>query len=188
MINDYILKDGVKALPALAVIANRYHPDIQDNYELAVDFFIALQLVEQIDNVVIRISAPAEGRSAIKVFEDVLNRMKKAGFGDEKNKWNNDYSRELDTLKILQGKDISFSDTNIRDSLRVRHKIQISDEEMIKFSNYLTSLDPTYPSRCEIISGSPDVCKDSKEYYEAYLKFKAEGASVSRKDGQAAGY
>jgi hypothetical protein len=174
VINGYILKDGVKALPALAEIANRYHPDIQDNYDQSGDFFIALQLVESIDNIAVRIRATEEGRSAIKVFEDVLNRMKKAGFDDEKNKWNNDYSRELDTLRVLQGKSVSLTDETIRETLKEKHNIQMSDEEMIKFSNYLTSLDPTYTSRCEFISDSPYICKDSIEYYEAYLKFKAE--------------
>lgn len=174
MINEYILKDGVKALPALADIANRYHPDVNDNYELADEFYIALQIAESIDSVVVRIRATEEGRFALKVFEEVLNRMKKAGFNDEKNKWKNDYSRELDTLRVLQGKSLSLTDETIRETLKEKHKTQMSDEEMIKFSNYLTLLDPTYPSRCEFISGSPDTCKDSKEYYEAYLKFKAE--------------
>ncbi len=175
VIYDYIMKDGVKALTALAEIANRYNPDIEEDIDLASDFSNAFYLAGLIDNNVIRIRATEEGRSAIKVFEDVLNRMKKAGFADENNRWNNDYSRELDILRILQGKELSFRDTNIRDTLREKHKIQISDEEMIKFSHYLTLLDPTYPGRCDVrFPPLPLICKDSKEYYEAYLKFKAE--------------
>lgn len=187
MIYDYIMKDGVKALPALAQVANRYYPKREIDDDVAEDFSNAFYLAGLIDNNVIRIRGKEEGRSAIKVFEEVLSRMKNAGFADEKNKWNNDYSRELDTLKVLQGKILSFKDETIQETLKVKHKIQISDEEMIKFSNYLTSLDPTYPSRCK--SNYPQqTCIDSKEFYEAYLRFKADGASESRKDGQAAGY
>ncbi len=172
VIFDYLMKDGNQSLPALAEIANRYHPEREEDIDLASDFLTAFYLAGLIDNNVIRVRGTEEGRSAIIVFEDVLNRMKKAGYADHNNKWNNDYLHNLDTLRVLQGERISFKDEKIRDTLREKYKIQISDEEMIKFSNYLTSVDPTYPSRCKLVHDP--ICKDSKEYYEAYLRFKAD--------------
>ncbi len=173
VIFDYIIKDGIKALPALADIANRYHPENLDDYEKADEFVNAFYLVEQIDSNVIRIRATVEGRKAIKVFESVLNRMNKAGYANEKHSGNTEYISKLKILKILQGNSVSFRDLHIRETLFERYKIKMSDEELINFSNFLTSVDPTYPSRCKLTY--PELkCVDSKEFYEAYIRFKAE--------------
>lgn len=104
--------------------------------------------------------------------------MKTAGYANKKHKWNNRYLAYWDWLRILQGKEYSISDSSIRATLRKKYKIQLSDEEMIKFSNYLTSLDPAYPSGCKL-SYPELLCIDSKEYYEAYLRFKATQLTIN---------
>jgi hypothetical protein len=69
--------------------------------------------------------------------------------------------------------------TNIRDemiraTLQSRHKVQMTESEYLEFSNFLTSLDPTYPIWSEVGEyGPPTTLKESKRYYEAYVKFKA---------------
>lgn len=176
LIKDYIRKDGTKALPAIANIANRFHPENGDSFDAqddkkAINFQGVLFLAEDIDNVVIRIRASEEGRSAIKVFEAGLSRMKTAGWAVERHKWNRLYTAYSDKLRTMRGERRSFTDGYIRDTLRLKHNIQMSDEELVKFDNYLTSLDPNYPSRCKL---KLSICTNSKEYYEAYLKFKSE--------------
>lgn len=167
----YIAKDGVKTLPALAEVANRYYPKQEIDDYLGFDASNAFDLARMIDTNLIRIRATKEGLSVIKAFEDVLNRMKEAGYDDQKSKWNTRYLANLDTLRILQGGKLSFTDRDIQLTWLTELNIRISDDEMIKFSNYLTSLDPTYPRRCKI--DPPIFCKNYKELYEAYLKFKA---------------
>lgn len=175
LIKDYIRKDGIKVLPEIADVANRFHPENGDSFDTdnkkAIDFQRVLFLAEDIDNAVIRIRASEEGHATIKMFEDVLSRMKTAGYADEKYKWNRLYTAYSDKLRTMLGERRSFTDAYIRDTLRLEHNIQMSDEEVVKFSNYLTSLDPTHPSRCKL---KLSICTNSKEYYEAYLKFKAE--------------
>lgn len=172
MLREYILKDGIKVLPALVDIAKNYDPVNQRGYKQS-QAFIAFHLAKEIDNNVVRIRTTEEGRSLIKALEDILSRMKNAGYADNQHKLNKTYLAYLDDLKSLQGKDYNLTDGNIRTTLRIKHNIQMSDEEMIEFSNYLTSLDPAYPSNCKI-DFPPPVCINSKEYYEAYLKFKTE--------------
>ena len=173
LIKDYIRKDGAKALPALANIANSYQPTRSGVSEQGGRFEEVFFLAEDIDNVAIRIRATEEGRAAIKVFADVLNRMKEAGYDDETHKWNKIYLAYMDKLKTMKGERISFTDGHIQDTLRIKHNINVSDEEMVKFAKYLTSLTPIYPSQCEIrFPPPPLICKDSEEFYKAYLKFK----------------
>jgi len=172
---DHIREDGAKALPALTDIANQYDPTKPSDWEES-RLDTAFLLADDIDNIVIRIRAINEGRALINALEGVLNRMKAAGYGSKEHRWHRAYLIYSDDLKTLQGKDYSRIDEYIRSSLSEKHKIQISDKELIRFSNYLTSLDPNYPSRCKIrFPPPPLLCKDSSEYYEAYLKFKAQG-------------
>ena len=176
MLLDYIRKDGVKALPALTDIANNHDPDDPSGYEFQ-SIFVAFITARDIDNVVIRIRGTKEGHSTIKAFEGVLKRMKKAGYADKNHKSQRRYVMFLENLSEFQGKVPNLEDGTIRTTLGVKHNIQVSREEMIRFSDYLTSLDPTYPSRCRHTSlPNPSVCKESKEYYDAYLRFKAEVA------------
>jgi len=94
-----------------------------------------------------------------------------AGFDKTEHNRNSYFSLASHYLEMAKG-------TNIRDemieaTLQAKHKIQMTDEELLEFSNYLVSLDPTYPTWSDVgEAGPPALVKDSKRYYDAYLEFK----------------
>lgn len=169
LLSEYIRMDGVKVMPVLTEIANQHKPNTTSRCE-RLRFFVAVFTANDIDEGSIRLRGTKEGLSTIEALEGALQRMKEAGFDNEK--YEKDYYYYLEDLKRLRG--TSIRDSIIRDTLRVKHNIQMSDNELLEFSNFLTSLDPTYPGWSKIESATPPlVLKDSKKYYEAYLKFKA---------------
>lgn len=170
LLPEYIRKDGVKAMPVLTEMANQYNPNTTSRCE-RMRFFVAFLIANDIDEAVIRLRATKEGLSTIEALEGALRRMNEAGFDNEQQK-RRDYEPYMGNLKRLRGG--SIKDGIIQDTLRLKHNIQMSEEELLEFSNFLTALDPTYPGWSEIESATPPlVMKDSKKYYEAYLKFKA---------------
>jgi len=95
----------------------------------------------------------------------------------------NKYSYEEQDLPKLRG--LNFVDYAIRDTLRVKYRIELSDSELLEFSNYLVEKDPTYPSwseRTMFRDSSPPnnaaspalvfIFTRPTRYYQAYLAFK----------------
>ncbi len=186
LINSYLRKDGVKVLPALIDIANGHDPDQPPDYETK-RMYVAFLLANDIDNMVVRIRSTKEGRSLIKAFEHVFDRMRKAGYDNEKHPLNRRFQQYfLRKLETLKGKTTSPTDGIIHATLQKKHNIQISKEEGIRFSNFLTSLDPNYPSWCKI-KFPPLLCIDSKEYYDAYKTFKIEEEKFEKKNRKLSG-
>jgi hypothetical protein len=167
----YIHKNAIETLPALESVAARYEPRPEQTGP-DIRFETAFLLAREIDDSVIRIRTTDKGRSLIKSFENVLGRMQNAGYAEDTHKWYRRYLGYEKDVAGLQGKQLSLIDGYIQESLEKKHTTQISDEEMLKFSNYLTSYKPTYPSNCKVKSLA---CINSKWYYETYLKFKRNG-------------
>jgi hypothetical protein len=82
-------------------------------------------------------------------------------------------------------KGIGVVDDDIRDTLWVRYKIQMSEEELLAFSNFLIAHDSTYPSwsGTDLITdhtrtneaGNPlrvYIMKKQEPFYKAYQEFK----------------
>lgn len=174
VIKKYIRKDGVKILPVLTRYMNEYSPESFSKCErLSVVLFTVSALeADDLDNSVIRLRGTKEGKLAIEALERGIERMRKAGFDKDNHEMNSDFNFLLLHLKGQKG--INVRDEIIMNTLQAQHKVQIAESEMLEFSNFLTSLDPTYPSWSKIGGHSPPVVlEDSKKYYEAYLKFKA---------------
>jgi hypothetical protein len=73
----------------------------------------------------------------------------------------------------------------IQDTFRFIYKIKISDEELLEFSNYLSTTHPDYPSwsKGKGVKDDTDIAPyggptvntmliKPERYYEAYLEFK----------------
>lgn len=177
LLRDYILKDGVRAFSALADIADRFDPNTASEYEVN-RVFDAFHLAKDIDNAAVRARGTKEGRRLISSIQDALNRLENAEYPSEKAKAYRKYIPvELDQLRTLKGKKGVPTDGNILRTLDVKYNIRVSREEMKRFSDFLTSRDPTYPSRCKL-TGRVNrlVCEDSKEYFDAILVFRSEVA------------
>lgn len=98
--------------------------------------------------------------------------MRQSGFDKIDHNFNNRFNLSLHHLEMAQGTNIR--DEMIRATLSARHKVRMPENEYLAFSNFLVSLDPTYPSWSEVgENGPPALMKESGKYYAAYLKFKA---------------
>lgn len=170
LIIRYRRLDGLKGLPYLIQLMDGYQPKrVRDTR-----FFQALMIADEIDDRVVRLRASPEGREAIKAIERLAVRIKAAGKSD---------SQVEMTLRFVKG--ANFADEAIRDTLWVLHRIKMSDDELLQFSNYLVKRDPTYPSWSDSDfikddsrkneAGNPFqvyIMKDPKRFYLAYLDFK----------------
>lgn len=169
-LNKYIRKDGVRVLPVLVEYMNAYDPKSASKCDRK-RFYIAFARSSDLDNIVIRLRGTKEGLLTIEALERAIGRMREAGLDDPKYGYLSDFDFASLHLKELKG--INIQDGKIRDTLRVRHNVEITDEKLVEFSNFLISLDPTYPSWSETGEyGPPMLLKESKKYYDAYLKFK----------------
>jgi len=171
IIGKYIRRDGVKIFPILAAHMNAYDPTRASKCEM-MRFFVAHMTAENLDASIIRLRGTEEGRLAIEALEKAVQRMQEASMDDPKYGPLSDFDFTKSHLRMLKG--VNISDGQIRDTLRVRHNVQLTDDELFAFSIFLTALDPKYPSWSEVGEvGPPMLLKDSKRYYDAYLEFKA---------------
>jgi hypothetical protein len=188
LLENYIFRDGLKAVPALIKAINDFDPTSGNGKSKDKDAsaFEAEVLLGSLDRF-FRLRAFNEGKEAIDALKREAERMRAAHFDTASDEA--EYSRRaryettLDILKRLHG--ISNYDRSIADTLELRYKIKSSDEELLGFSNYLISQDPYYPQWSEMEwyvdhnklneYGNPEqysVIKNIEPFYKAYSKFK----------------
>jgi hypothetical protein len=177
-IEKRIRQAGVEALPVLTeYMNNSFHSP--SAFKCDDSRFAPVQrIATDIDRFEFRLRGTSEGKQTIDAYERAVERVEKPGF-TEKDK---SYYRTM-FLSDLTG--INHYDENIRDTFWVRYQIEMSDKELLEFSNFLIDLDPTYPSwsGTDFIkdysrineAGNPAqvyVLKKPERFYEAYEKFK----------------
>ncbi len=186
LLESCIGHDGVKAVPHLVKIIDVYDPARLQagGKERSERFDAASILLSEMDETVVRLRASDEGRKAIKAMTALLERMRAAHFDTgESYHRRNTYEILAFSLKSIQG--INLRDEAIRDTLRLKYNISLSDSETLNFANYLVLQDPTYPgwSETELYkdmnrrneAGNPLqylVVKKVEPFYKAYLNFK----------------
>ncbi len=176
MIAKYRRLDGAKGLAHLAKLIDSFHPKRQRSDRS----HAAMMMASEIDERVVRLRASSDGREVIKAIERLAARMK-----DPDSKFE---SQAEMTLKLVSG--TNMTDEAIQNSLWLQHRIKLSDQEMLRFTNFLIARDPTYPSwseqRFERISDANArtvndlgvavtqifVMKNPERFYQAYLTFK----------------
>lgn len=159
LITKYRRLDGLKGSNHLILLMESYKSRARRS-----SYYEALMMASEVDERVARLRASEEGRRTIAAMERLAARLKAGGESDA--------SAEL-YLRGVRGTNIA--DGEISETLWLRHRIKLTDDEMLKFSNFLVEYDPTYPSWSEREStkNSPRIImKDSKRFYQAYLAFK----------------
>lgn len=188
LLRKHIMPDGLKALPRLIQIMDEYDPTkFREGKGRRGERFDACWLMlGYIDDFAIRLRGSEEGRSAINALERAIERMRQAGYGQpDQQEWEQHGRFNLALLTLDEAGGINEKDKDIRGTFRFNYKISLSDTELLRFSNFLTSNYPEYPSWSEI-----DLIKDSSQlngvgvpvqigvlrkperFYKAYLEFE----------------
>jgi hypothetical protein len=89
-------------------------------------------------------------------------------------------------------KGVNFTDHSVRDTLWMLYKINLSDAELLEFSNYLVKHHPDYPRWSARYSARDDsnkrdpslgtlvlIMKQPERYHQAFLEFKRAAGSRS---------
>lgn len=171
LIRKYRRKDGLKGYSRIVELIDSYDPKRLKNYA----YSTAVMMAMDIDDNVVRLRGSTEGKKVIEAIERLSARMKVAGERYVK-------PDEMDLPKL---KGLNFVDHSIGDTLWVKYRIKISENELLDFSNFLISRDPTYPSWSEqdfIRDNSrPEgpsqfhVMRDPKRFHDMYVMFKKTG-------------
>jgi hypothetical protein len=144
----------------------------------------AIALLEFLDENHIRVRGSAGGYKAITAIEQMLERMKQAGYDSEKAKsLNARYRSDMRQLQHLKGNNIR--DLLIARQLKEDYRLDISPDELKRFSDFLVAKDPRYVgwSKMGDVGNPPrHSFLDMNTYYQAYLEFKK---SESREIGDA---
>jgi len=188
VIEKYIRRDGLKALPRIIEIMDEYDPTRYSGRRgsKAARFDSARGVLYDLDNHIVRLRASEEGRRAIDALGRVIERMRTAGYAIKKDGFDWNHS----TLNISgddfnQARGVNGMDNNIQDTFRFVNKIVLSDAELLEFSNFLTARYPEYPSWSEgrLVTDNTEISPAGlpvrnvmlikpERYHKAYLEFK----------------
>ncbi|PYS98907.1 MAG: hypothetical protein DMF63_12570 [Acidobacteria bacterium] len=171
LFRKYRIIDGVKGARRLVELIDTYEPKRLRNPASE-----AIMIAGDIDENSARLRGSPEGRSIIEAIERVAARMRELGNADE--------SKYLED-KLRQMKGVNFTDHAVRDTLWMIYRINLSDTELLEFTNYLVQHHPTYPSWSDRYTATDNskkrdpslgtlllIMKEPIRYHEAYLAFK----------------
>jgi len=167
--NKYLRKNALVVLPILTEYINAYDPTKRASCD-EVRYSTASHRLWSIDLATLRLRGVYDGKLAINAVKNAIDRMKKAGF--EAPGVQSPLSGSLLDLPQLTGTNIR--DYQIRDTLRTKNHVEMSDEEFENFVEYLISIDPRYPSWSRLEPGYKvrPLLVDSRRFLQAYRQFK----------------
>ncbi len=177
-------KDVVKALPVISEYFDSYDPT-KSSHCVELRFAIVSRVASDIDRFDYRLRASKEGLAAIHSLERALQRIIKTVPGLTFDNGPNSRHQPAAFMFLRQLKGINLADRNVADTLWVRYKIKLSDDELLEFTNYLILLDPKYPgwstdkfmkdySRINEAGNPAQVYffYNAKRFYDAYKRFR----------------
>jgi hypothetical protein len=193
LLDGYITRDGLKAVPALVEVINEFDPTKnrgggKDKDAASSEAEI---LLGSLDTGCFRLRAYEEGRVAIDAVRRVTKRMQAAHYETTPDEGEHTkrlrYEITIGILRDLEGN--NNYDRAIQDTLELKHKIKLSDKELLSFSDYLISQDPHYLGWSEPDwyvdhnklneAGNPAqyrIVKNIERFQEAYLEYKKKSA------------
>lgn len=188
LIEKYIRLDGVKAFPRIAEIIDEYDPTRSSGKSgrKGECFDGAWMILSNLDNFVVRVRASEDGRRALNALERAIERMRTAGYGQpDQHGWEKHGRIESAIADLRDAKGINSRDESIRETFRLEYKIILSNVELFKLSNFLTTKYSDYPGWSKTIyfrdftrfnyAGNPlwvYTLREPKRFYEAYLEFE----------------
>lgn len=174
-IESRLMRTPVESLLAIARILDDYDPTTYKGRRgnKAVYAHWALGILWWIDNNHFRVRGTEAGRQALAADQRLIERRKAAHHDDPKKDydWNMVYRADANQLKRMSG--VNSQDEYIVKQLEEDYQIQLTEEEKIRFSDFLVAKDPGYVSWSKRdMEGKWDRFLDIKPYYQAYLEFK----------------
>ncbi len=164
-----IIEDSNKVLPTAIKYLNEYDPNVQKCKERSnTRMFTAAMYLNNVDNAKFRIRSTETGRLAIRSLEQVIERRRKAKLNPDEYDGRGNLLTTF--LKGLKGQNIK--DGLIEETLEKRYNVKMSEAELMKFTDFLISLDSAYPGWTNIFFWGEMTQAESDRYYQAYLKFK----------------
>lgn len=176
LIQKYRRKDGLKAWAHLVALIDSYDPKRRRDTRSSA----AVQMAKRIDQKIVRLRSSSEGRQILAAIERFSAKKRTAGEYDDAERW------AIASIKGVNGTDRAISDT-----LWVKYRIKVSDNELLGLSNYLTERDPTYPSWSETDfikdhsrkneAENPSqvyIMKKPARYYQMYRAFKRDSKGI----------
>lgn len=176
-IEKLVRQAGVEVLPILTEYINKSYQKKSDFGCDKLRIGMVIKIVWDIDRFDFRLRGTEKGKKTIDAFERAIKRAEKLGLTEK------EVGYYIESLNQLKG--TNLYDVNIQDTFWVLYQIEMPDNELLKFSNFLTDLDSTYPSWSDTDfikdysrineSGNPAqvyVLKKPDRYYDAYLDFK----------------
>ncbi len=174
LLHRYLVENGPEILPTAIKFITEFDPAVAECRERnRTRLFTAAMYLSNIDNAKFRIRSTEHGTLAIIELEKAIERRRKAMPDPEAH----DSRKNLLALFLegLVGRTIK--DGFIKETLKERYKIELSEAELVEFSDFLTLLDPTYPSWTHIwnttVPGAPGMTTtESERFHQAYRMFK----------------
>lgn len=127
-------------------------------------FFVLVLTADDLDDRVIRLRGTEQGRLLIDSLESALDRMKKRNVDQKHLHQFDEFLRNFRGLNVI--------DQYVANTLEESHNIRMADKEKLEFSNFLVSIDPSYPTWSAFDEKGVLILKDSKKFHLAYLEFK----------------
>lgn len=175
-------------MPRLTEIINEYDPTRfrEGDGKRGERFDASVLMLGYIDAFGVRLRSSEEGKQAVDALGRALDRRRKAGYGQpDQHDWERHERFDEAASQFENAKGISFTDRAIKDTLRIKYNIKLSDVGMLEFVNFLTARYPNYPSWSKLenfvdetqrnSAGNPLqflILKKPERYYEAYTDFK----------------
>ena len=163
LITKRIHKNGINILPIVTQRIEQYNPIAFKKWKLdkAAQYEATVAILVDIDMGSFRLRGYEDGQKAIQIVKQSLERvvatlaLKQPEFEKYTDDINSVRKRIINWIGTLE--ETSFRDPWIRDNLWFRYDIDLSEEEFLKFINFLIAKDPTYPSKYETEAWKPAV-------------------------------
>lgn len=188
LIEKYIWRDGLKALPRIVEIIDEYDLTRTSGRQKRKGerFDGVWMLLTDLDNHIIRLRASEEGKRAMDALERAIARMQQAGYGQPYQSGWEKHGRIEFTKSVLKNiKGIGTTDEAIQQTFEFEYKINLSEAKLIELSNFLAANYSDYPGWSKIVNfrdysrfnyaGNPSgghTLRNPKRFYEAYLEFE----------------
>jgi hypothetical protein len=188
LLRKYILLDGVKALPRLVEIMSEFESPRRTTNTGTVGerFDASLLLFIFLDRQAIRLRASDDGKRGMELLERIIKTMRTNGAERteaEEWKWIPHGRFELAVAYLKETRGLNDTDQIIRNTFYARMNIELSDAELLDFSNFLIKHNPAYPSwsEKEFVKVTDKegkrlpglLVKNIEPYYQSLLQFKS---------------
>lgn len=194
ILKNYLRQDGLKAMPQVIREIETYDPtrSVSASQQKFRRYEAAAFILSHFDGFLFRVRAFAEGREAIAALKRMSERLRIAlANSKEKDEYEmgRRYRQNLSFVAELEGN--SSKDDTLQETLKIRYDINLSDDELSAFVNYLIERDPYYPSWSKMafleVSEHEGKGKTThlllmkpEPYYQAYLEYKAKKLVTKR--------